>query len=58
MQLPLRGHPIHYPFDRYQLVLGIAYQRVYPDGTLQTLSTDQGGTISFSPFRSSYLEMS
>jgi hypothetical protein len=47
VQLPLRGHPIHYPFDRYQMVLGIAYQRVYPDGTLQTLSTAQAGDHLF-----------
>src|SRR5262245_8177153 len=26
IQLPLRGHPIHYPFDRYQMVLAVAYQ--------------------------------
>ena len=32
VQLPLRGHPIHYPFDRYQMVLAVAYQRLYADG--------------------------
>ena len=41
VQLPLRGHPIHYPFDRYQFGLGIVYQRVYPDGKLETLSASQ-----------------
>jgi hypothetical protein len=38
VQLPLRGHPIHYPFDRYHLGLGVAYQRAHPDGRLETLS--------------------
>src|SRR5262245_11859170 len=32
VQLPLRGHPIHYPFDRYRMVIAVAYQRLYPDG--------------------------
>ena len=41
MQLPVRGHPIHYPFDRYHLMLGVAYQRVHPDGTLETRSAAQ-----------------
>lgn len=41
VQLPVRGHPIHYPFDRYHLMLGVAYQRVHPDGTLETLSAAQ-----------------
>ena len=40
VQLPLRGHPIHYPFDRYHLGLGVAYQRVHPDGRLETLSPE------------------
>ena len=38
VQLPLRGHPIHYPFDRYRLGLGVGYQRLHPDGRLETLS--------------------
>ena len=38
VQLPLRGHPIHYPFDRYQMALGVAYQRVYPDGRREPLA--------------------
>jgi hypothetical protein len=41
VQLPLRGHPIHYPFDQYQLVLGVAYQRLYPDGRREVLSGSQ-----------------
>jgi hypothetical protein len=41
VQLPLQGHPIHYPFDQYQLVLGIAYQRLHPDGRRETLSASQ-----------------
>jgi hypothetical protein len=41
VQLPVRGHPIHYPFDRYRLALGIAYQRAHADGALETLTADQ-----------------
>jgi hypothetical protein len=41
VQLPLRGHPIHYPFDRYQLAIGVAYQRLYPDGWREPLGTSQ-----------------
>jgi hypothetical protein len=47
VQLPLRGHPIHYPFDRYRMVLGVAYQRIYPGGKLETLSTAQAGEHLF-----------
>jgi len=41
VQLPVRGHPIHYPFDQYQVALAVAYQRVYPDGRRETLSASQ-----------------
>jgi hypothetical protein len=41
VQLPLRGHPIHYPFDRYQMALGVAYQRLYPDGRREPISGSQ-----------------
>jgi hypothetical protein len=35
VQLPIRGQPIHFPFDTYQLWLGVVLQRAFPDGTLQ-----------------------
>ena len=45
VQLPVRGHPIHSPFDRYDLCLGVVYPRIYPriypDGTQETLSATQ-----------------
>jgi hypothetical protein len=41
IQLPISGTPIRYPFDRYRLVLGIALQRVYPDGRVETLTRDE-----------------
>jgi len=41
IQLPLRGHPIHYPFDRYQMVLAVAYQRLFPDGKREAIRADQ-----------------
>jgi hypothetical protein len=47
VELPLRGHPIHYPFDRYRMILGVAYQRVHPGGKLETLSMVQPGDRLF-----------
>jgi hypothetical protein len=41
VQLPLRGVPIHYPFDRYQASIGIVLQRILPDGSLQSLSPEE-----------------
>jgi hypothetical protein len=38
IQLPVRGEAIRYPFDSYELQLGLSLQRVQPDGTVQTLS--------------------
>jgi hypothetical protein len=38
IQLPVRGQPIHYPFDSYSLVVGVALQRVRGAGPPQTLS--------------------
>jgi hypothetical protein len=51
VQLPLRGHPIHYPFDRYTLVLGIAYQRLYPDGKREALLSDHADDQLFLSFQ-------
>jgi hypothetical protein len=51
VQLPLRGHPVHYPFDEYRLVLGVAYQRVYPDGRREVLSADQADDQLFLSFQ-------
>jgi hypothetical protein len=36
--LPVYGDPIRYPFDHYRLRLAVVMQRVYPDGTTQTVS--------------------
>jgi len=38
IQLPVRGHPIHYPFDRYSLIVGVVMQRLRGDSPPQTLS--------------------
>ena len=38
IQLPARGQPIRYPFDTHTLLLGVAVQRVQPDGTQQSLT--------------------
>jgi hypothetical protein len=51
VQLPLRGHPVRYPFDEYRLVLGVAYQRVYPDGRREVLSADQADDQLFLSFQ-------
>lgn len=41
VQLPLRGHPIHYPFDQYQMSIAVAYQRLYPDGRQEPIAGGQ-----------------
>jgi hypothetical protein len=41
IQLPIYGDPIRYPFDRYRLGLGIIIDRLFPDGSVQTLSPEQ-----------------
>jgi hypothetical protein len=38
IQLPVRGHPIHYPFDSYRLVVGVVLQRLRPNSPPETLS--------------------
>jgi hypothetical protein len=44
--LPLRGNPSRYPFDAYELWLGVGMARVYPDGRVQPLSrTDAAGHL-------------
>lgn len=51
VQLPLRGHPIHYPFDRYQMVLAVAYQRLYPDGRREPIVASQTDDRLFLSFQ-------
>jgi hypothetical protein len=41
IELPMTGQPIRYPFDAYQLGLGVILQRVFPDGSVQGLSPEQ-----------------
>ncbi len=41
IKLPVAGDPIRYPFDRYQLVLGVIVEHLLPDGSVQTLSDTQ-----------------
>ena len=41
VELPIRGHPVRYPFDHYDMVLGIAFQRVAADGTIETLTSER-----------------
>src|SRR6266540_5495167 len=38
LQLPVRGSLTGYPLDRYQLWLGIALERIYPDGQIKPLT--------------------
>lgn len=40
LRLPVFGDPIRYPFDRYQLVLGIVADRLFPDGSEQALTAE------------------
>jgi hypothetical protein len=51
LRLPLRGHPIHYPFDRYQMVLAVAYQRLYPDGRREGIPSDLADDRLFLTFQ-------
>jgi hypothetical protein len=43
VQLPLRGRPSHYPFDTYQIWLGVGGIATMPDGTTVELSRDTVG---------------
>jgi hypothetical protein len=38
IDLPIRGHPVRYPFDHYEMVLGVALQRVAPDGSTEAMT--------------------
>ena len=40
-QLPIAGDPLRYPFDRYALAIGVAMDRLYPDGREETLTFAQ-----------------
>lgn len=37
VQLPMRGHPIRYPFDQYELWLAVIFDRQQPNGSTATL---------------------
>jgi hypothetical protein len=50
-QLPARGHPTRYPFDTYELWLGVVLQRVMPDGTVQTLTPEEARGHLFMSFQ-------
>jgi len=44
--LPIRGNPSRYPFDTYEMWLGVGMARIFPDGTVQPLSrTDAAGHL-------------
>ena len=43
VQLPIAGQPLRYPFDIYSMRLGVAWQRVSPDESAQTLPTAEIG---------------
>ena len=38
IKLPIYGDPIRYPFDSYQLAIGVVVDRAFPDGTTRTLT--------------------
>jgi hypothetical protein len=47
LTLPVRGNPSRYPFDTYELWLGVALAHVPPDGTVQPLSrADSAGHLA------------
>ncbi len=41
VQLPVRGQPLRYPFDTYDIKLGILMQRVIPDGRTENLTAEE-----------------
>jgi hypothetical protein len=47
IQLPVSGRPIRYPFDTYELPLGVVLQQVQADGTVQTLTPDEAQGLLF-----------
>jgi len=51
IQLPVGGDPLRYPFDSYDLALGVVLQRVQPDGSVQTLSPAEAQGHLFLTFR-------
>jgi hypothetical protein len=47
VKLQVTGDPVRYPFDRYHLTLAAILQRVFPDGTTQSLDGAAGaGALS------------
>lgn len=46
-ELPVRGHPIHYPFDHYDLMLGMALELVHADGTVETVPPAEARNRAF-----------
>jgi len=40
VQLPVHGKPLRYPFDSYEIYLGILFQRVYKDGKVQNVDPE------------------
>jgi hypothetical protein len=47
VQLPVRGQPLRYPFDSYELPLGIGLERVFPDGTTELVPTAEARSHLF-----------
>ncbi len=43
VQLPVRGQPSLYPFDQYQLWLGLGGEATMPDGTVQEIDPQLAG---------------
>lgn len=41
LSLPLRGNPSRYPFDNYELWLGVGMARVYADGRVEPLTRQE-----------------
>jgi len=47
VELPVEGLPLRYPFDEYQLRLGVALDRVQSDGTIQAVPPAEAVTHLF-----------
>lgn len=51
VQLPLRGHPVHYPFDQYELWLGVTFERELREGQFARQETSEAARIWYLTFQ-------
>lgn len=50
-QLPLHGHPMRYPFDQYELWLGVIAEREFEDGRVTRQWTSEAAGVWYMTFQ-------